>query len=87
MQVFDEEDEVVALANDSKFGLVGYVWTQDVGRAMRTSSRMRTGTVMVNTPIVRDLRTGFGGYKQSGLGRENGRYAIEELLQVKSLQL
>ena len=73
LQVFDEEDEVVAKANDSEFGLVGYVWTEELERGLRVSSALRTGTVMVNTPIVRDLRTGFGGYKMSGLGREGAK--------------
>ncbi|MEM6461219.1 MAG: aldehyde dehydrogenase [Pseudomonadota bacterium] len=73
LQVFDEEDEVVARANDSDFGLVGYVWTESLERGLRVSSALRTGTVMVNTPIVRDLRTGFGGYKMSGLGREGAK--------------
>lgn len=70
IQVFDDEDEVIARANDSKFGLVGYAWSGNLKRAMRTAGALRTATVMVNMPIVRDLRTGFGGYKQSGLGRE-----------------
>ena len=73
LQVFDEEEEAVARANDSDFGLVGYVWTEGLERGLRVSSALRTGTVMVNTPIVRDLRTGFGGYKMSGLGREGAR--------------
>jgi len=73
LQIFDEEDEVVAKANDSDFGLVGYVWTEGLERGLRVSSALRTGTVMVNTPIVRDLRTGFGGYKMSGLGREGAK--------------
>ena len=73
LQIFDEEDEVVATANDSDFGLVGYVWTEGLERGLRVSSGLRTGTVMVNTPIVRDLRTGFGGYKMSGLGREGAK--------------
>lgn len=71
--VFAEEDEAVARANDSDFGLVGHVWTEGLERGLRVSSALRTGTVMVNTPIVRDLRTGFGGYKMSGLGREGAR--------------
>ena len=73
IQLFDDEDEVIARANDSRFGLVGYVWSEDLKRAMRTAGSLRTGTVMVNTPIVRDLRTGFGGFKQSGLVREGAK--------------
>ena len=84
IQVFDDEEEVVARANDSKFGLVGYVWTQDMNRGMRTSANLRTGTVMVNTPIVRDLRTGFGGYKQSGLGREGAKGSRAMFTEMKT---
>lgn len=73
LQVFDEEEEVIAKANESDFGLVGYVWTQAMERGLRVSSALLTGTVLVNTPIVRDLRTGFGGYKMSGLGREGAK--------------
>ena len=83
-QVFDDEDEVIARANDSRFGLVGYVWTQDLERAMRVSGRLRTGTVLVNTPILRDLRTGFGGVRQSGLGREGAKGSRAMFTEMKS---
>lgn len=83
-QIFDDEDEVIARANDSRFGLVGYVWTQDLERAMRVSGRLRTGTVLVNTPIMRDLRTGFGGVRQSGLGREGAKGSRAMFTEMKS---
>ena len=70
LQIVEDEEEAIARANDSKFGLVGYVWSAGLERALRVASALRTGTVMVNTPILRDLRTAFGGYKRSGLGRE-----------------
>jgi 5-carboxymethyl-2-hydroxymuconic-semialdehyde dehydrogenase/aminomuconate-semialdehyde/2-hydroxymuconate-6-semialdehyde dehydrogenase len=73
IQIFDDEDEVIAKANASEFGLVGYVWTEGLTRALRVAAALRTGTVLINTPIVRDLRTGFGGYKMSGLGREGAK--------------
>ena len=72
---FKDEDEAVALANDSDHGLAGYVWTQDIGRAMRVAKRVRTGSMMINTPFLRDLNAPFGGFKASGVGREGGRHS------------
>ncbi|TYC61837.1 aldehyde dehydrogenase [Rhodobacterales bacterium] len=83
-QIFDEEDEAISLANDSRFGLVGYVWTNNLERAMRNSARLQTGTVLVNTPIMRDLRTGFGGVRQSGLGREGAKGSRAMFTEMKS---
>jgi acyl-CoA reductase-like NAD-dependent aldehyde dehydrogenase len=71
--IFDTEAEAIAIANQSDFGLVAYVWTQDLGRATRAACQIRAGTVWVNTPVMRDLRSAFGGYKQSGFGREGGK--------------
>ncbi|MEM8590542.1 MAG: aldehyde dehydrogenase [Pseudomonadota bacterium] len=84
LQIFDEEEDVVARANDSAFGLVGYVWTEGLDRALRVSSGLRTGTVLVNTPIVRDLRTGFGGFKQSGLAREGAQGSRAMFTEMKT---
>ena len=74
------------IANDTVYGLAGGVWSGDQDRAIAVASGIRTGQIEINGGAFNPLAP-FGGYKQSGHGRENGRYAIEELLQVKSLQL
>ena len=74
------------IANDTVYGLAGGVWSADQERAIAVARRIRTGQVEINGGAFNPLAP-FGGYKQSGHGRENGRLAIEELLQVKSLQL
>jgi acyl-CoA reductase-like NAD-dependent aldehyde dehydrogenase len=86
IQPYDGEDEAVRIANDTVYGLAGGVWSADQERAIDVAKRMRTGQIEINGGAFNPLAP-FGGYKQSGHGRENGRYAIEELLQVKSLQL
>jgi len=86
IQPYDGEDEAVQIANDTVYGLAGGVWSGDQERAIGVAKRLRTGQIEINGGAFNPLAP-FGGYKQSGHGRENGRYAIEELLQVKSLQL
>ena len=81
---FDDEEEAVAIANDSRYGLAGGVWTQNIGRAIRTSEAMEAGTVWVNTYRAVSFMAPFGGYKRSGLGRESGLEAINEYLQTKT---
>ncbi len=82
---FKDEDDAVAIANDSNYGLGSGVWTSDIGRAFRMSERIQAGTVWVNTYRAVSYMSPFGGYKDSGLGRENGIDAIREYLQVKSV--
>jgi (Z)-2-((N-methylformamido)methylene)-5-hydroxybutyrolactone dehydrogenase len=82
---FDDEDEALAIANDSPYGLAAGVWTQDIRRAIRMSERLQAGTVWVNTYRAVSYLSPFGGYKRSGLGRENGQDAIYEYLQTKSV--
>jgi 5-carboxymethyl-2-hydroxymuconic-semialdehyde dehydrogenase len=74
---FDDEDEVIALANATKYGLAAYVWTNDLRRGHRLAHRIESGMVWLNSHNVRDLRTPFGGVKQSGLGREGGEHSID----------
>jgi aldehyde dehydrogenase (NAD+) len=86
IQPYADEDDAVRIANDTVYGLAGGVWSGDQERAIAVARRIRTGQIEINGGVFNPLAP-FGGYKQSGHGRENGRYAIEELLQVKSLQL
>jgi acyl-CoA reductase-like NAD-dependent aldehyde dehydrogenase len=83
---YDTEDEAVRIANDSIYGLGGGVWSGDEGRAVRVARRIRTGQVDINGGPF-NMRAPFGGYKQSGNGREAGKYGLEEFLEYKSLQL
>ncbi|RZS43784.1 succinate semialdehyde dehydrogenase [Herbihabitans rhizosphaerae] len=80
---FDDEDEVLRTANDTDWGLVGYVFTRDLARALRVSENLEVGMVGLNTGLVSNPAAPFGGVKQSGLGREGGRVGIEEFLEYK----
>ncbi|MFH9729338.1 NAD-dependent succinate-semialdehyde dehydrogenase [Streptomyces sp. NPDC017260] len=80
---FDDEDEVVRRANDTPWGLVGYVFTEGLDRALRVSERLEVGMVGLNTGLVSDPAAPFGGVKQSGLGREGGTVGIEEFLEYQ----
>ena len=82
---FEDEDDAVRIANDSPYGLGAGVWTENMRRAIRVSHRLHAGSVYVNSYRVVSFMSPFGGYKHSGLGRENGVDAIYEYLQVKSV--
>jgi aldehyde dehydrogenase (NAD+) len=82
---FDDDDEAIALANQSVYGLAAAVWTNDIKRAHRLARRLQAGTVWINTYHPLDSASPFGGYKQSGAGRELGRHALELYTQVKSV--
>ena len=82
---FHDEDEALAVANDVRFGLGAGVWTSDIGRAFRMAERIQAGTVWVNTYRAVSYMSPFGGYKDSGFGKENGITAIREYLQLKSV--
>ena len=84
---FTDEDEAVAMANDTEFGLVAYAYTRDVGRTLRLADTMESGMLGINVGVVSNPAAPFGGVKQSGLGREGGLEGIEEFLETKYVGL
>jgi acyl-CoA reductase-like NAD-dependent aldehyde dehydrogenase len=83
---YDDEDDAIRIANDTIYGLAGGVWSGDDERARRVARRIRTGQVEVNGAAFNPLAP-FGGYKQSGHGRELGKFGLEEFLETKAIQL
>jgi acyl-CoA reductase-like NAD-dependent aldehyde dehydrogenase len=81
---FKSLDEAIAIANRSKFGLVSYVWSEDLHTVMRCSREIRAGTVWVNTPMMRELRAPFGGYRESGIGRDGPFSSLDFFTELKS---
>ena len=82
---FDDPDEGIALANDSRYGLGASIWTNDLGKVMRYVPRIQAGVVWVNSHNIPDQNLPFGGIKQSGIGREHGRGALDNYLETKSV--
>jgi acyl-CoA reductase-like NAD-dependent aldehyde dehydrogenase len=82
---FKDESEAVAVGNATIYGLAAAVWSKDIKKALRTARALQAGTVWINAYNLYDPALPFGGYKQSGFGRERGRYALEEYTQVKSI--
>ena len=82
---FDSEEEVLAKANDNEYGLACSIWTRDLARAHRVAQRMDVGLAWVNSWFLRDLRTPFGGAKQSGIGREGGVHSLEFYTELKNV--
>jgi succinate-semialdehyde dehydrogenase/glutarate-semialdehyde dehydrogenase len=80
---FSSEEEAIAAANDTEFGLVAYVFTRDIKRALRVCEGLETGMVGLNQGMVSNVGAPFGGVKQSGLGREGGKWGLEEFLETK----
>jgi betaine-aldehyde dehydrogenase len=85
VETFSTEDEAVAIANDSTYGLAGAVWTQDAGKAQRVAGRLRMGTVWINDYHPYVPQAEWGGYKQSGIGRELGHAGLEEYRETKHI--
>ena len=84
---FDDEDEVIRRANDTEYGLACSIYTENLSRAHRVASQIEAGLVWVNSWFLRDLRTPFGGVKQSGIGREGGIEAVHEFTEIKSVHM
>ena len=82
---FDDEADAIRLANDTRYGLSSYVWTQNLGRAHRVAAAVEAGMCFVNSQNVRDLRQPFGGTKASGTGREGGTWSFEVFLEPKNV--
>jgi aminomuconate-semialdehyde/2-hydroxymuconate-6-semialdehyde dehydrogenase len=85
IQPFDTEEEAIAMANASDYGLAAAIWTQNVSRAHRVAQAMETGIVWVNSWFLRDLRTPFGGVKLSGIGREGGTQSLDFYSELKNI--
>lgn len=84
---FDDEEEVIALANDSEYGLAGAVWTQDINRALRVAKAVETGRIWINTYHEIPAHAPFGGYKKSGLGRETHKSILDAYTQKKNIYI
>ena len=87
LQAFDDEEEAIAIANDSIYGLAAGIWTRDVNKAIRMADRIQAGTVYINNYFNAATQSPVGGYKQSGYGRENGFEGMRCFMQTKSVWL
>jgi succinate-semialdehyde dehydrogenase/glutarate-semialdehyde dehydrogenase len=84
---FSDEDEAIAAANDTEYGLVSYVYTNNLKRALRVCERLETGMIGLNQGMVSNASAPFGGVKQSGFGREGGKEGIAEYLETKYIAM
>ncbi len=80
---FKTEDEAIKLANDTKYGLGGYIFTKDKERVKRIASKVKTGMIAVNSAVYLFPCNPFGGYKESGMGREHGKYGLHDICEIK----
>ncbi|KQU95460.1 hypothetical protein ASD12_23380 [Mesorhizobium sp. Root102] len=83
IMTFKDEADVIAMANDTEYGLASYFFSRDVGRVWRVAEALQCGIVGVNTGLVSNELAPFGGIKQSGFGREGSKYGISEFLNIK----
>ncbi len=82
---FEDDDEVIELANESEYGLAGAVWTQDINRALNIARAIKTGRVWVNTYHELPAHAPFGGYKKSGIGRETHKMVLDSYTEKKNI--
>ncbi|HEY4640384.1 MAG TPA: aldehyde dehydrogenase family protein, partial [Thermoanaerobaculia bacterium] len=82
---FDSEDEAIAFANSTRYGLASTVWTRDLQRAHRVAAAIDSGTVWINCWLLRDLRVPFGGMRESGVGREGGFESLNFFTEAKNV--
>jgi succinate-semialdehyde dehydrogenase/glutarate-semialdehyde dehydrogenase len=85
--VTSSDEEAISLANSTEFGLISYIYSRDLARAMKVAEALESGMVAINKGIISDPAAPFGGFKQSGLGREGGFHGIEEFLEVKYIAI
>lgn len=84
---FHEEDEVIERANNSRYGLAATVWSRDLAQAHRVARQLQAGTTWINCFMVRDLNMPFGGFKESGTGREGYPYSFEFFMEKKTISV
>jgi aldehyde dehydrogenase (NAD+) len=84
---FETEEEAIAIANDSRYGLAAGIWSRDIGRVMRVSRSLQAGSIWVNTYRALAAQAPFGGFKESGIGRERGEAGLREYLTTKNVMI